>query len=102
MPAQFLSVFTNENSDIPSLPSNQLAKIHNIDFSTRGIECIFEKLYSSKSADPDNIPTCILKSCASEIAPILQITYTQSFNEGTLRSEPILYQCLRKGIDEVL
>ena len=84
---QFLSVFTQENSDIPTLPSNQYPDTDNIDFTSNGIKCILENLDSSKSADPDSIPTRILKLCATEISPILQIILSQSFKEGILPSD---------------
>jgi len=41
----------------------------------------------SKSAGPDNIPTRILKLCATEISLVLQITFSQSFREGLLPSD---------------
>ena len=84
---QFLSVFTQENSDIPTLPSNQYPDTDNIDFTSNGIKCILENLDSSKSAGPDSIPTRILKLCATEISPILQIIFSQSFKEGILPSD---------------
>ena len=39
---------------------------------------------AKKSSGPDNIPSWILKECADEIAPILQIIFTQSLNTHTL------------------
>ena len=62
----FLSVFTQENS---TLPSNQYPNTDNIDFTSNSIKCILENLDSSKSAGPDSIPTRILKLCATEISP---------------------------------
>ena len=72
---QFLSVFTQENCDIPTLPSNQYPDTENIDFTSNGIKCILENLDSSKPAGPDSIPTRILKLCATEISPILQVIF---------------------------
>ena len=41
----------------------------------------------SKSAGPDDIPSCVLKLCAAEVSPFLQFIFTQSLNEGTLPSD---------------
>ena len=64
---QFVSVFTNENSDIPQLPTTPYPILQDIIFSTVGIKCILEKLEPSKSAGPDGIPTRVLKLCATEL-----------------------------------
>ena len=47
---QFLSVFTQENPDIPTLPLNQLPETDSINFSSNGIKCILENLDPSKKA----------------------------------------------------
>jgi len=75
----FYLFFTQENSSIPSFPPNQFSEIDNINnLATNGIKYILENLDPRKSAGPDNIPTCILKLCATEISPILQIIFSQS------------------------
>jgi len=84
---QFLSVFTQKNSDIPTLPLNQLPETDSINFTSNGIKCILENLDPSKSSGPDNIPTHILKLCAAEISPVLQIIFSQSYQEGLLPSD---------------
>jgi len=84
---QFLSAFTQENSDIPILPLNQLPETDSIKFTSNGIKCILENLDPSKSSGPDNIPTRILKLCAAEISPVLQIIFSQSYQEGLLPSD---------------
>jgi len=84
---QFLSVFTQEDPIIPTLPPNQLPETDNITFTSNGIKRILENLDPSKSAGPDNIPTRILKLCAAEISPVLQIIFSQSFQNGLLPSD---------------
>ena len=42
---------------------------------------------AGKAAGPDNIPTRIMKVYAVQIALILQIMFTQTFNSGTLPSD---------------
>ena len=43
--------------------------------SIEGIEALLTKLDTNKYAGPDQIPSYILKHCAHEIAPILQVIY---------------------------
>jgi len=54
---------------------------------TFGIKCILEKVDPSKSAGLDGIPTCVLKSCATEISSFLQVIFNQSLNEGMLPND---------------
>ena len=62
-PNQQFSSFTHESSDIPILPLNKFPVVHNVDFSSK---CILEKLDSSKSVNPDSIPTGILSHLMKE------------------------------------
>ena len=45
-----------------------------ISFSVDGISKLLSELDPSKSPGPDGISPIILKCCAAEIAPVLQIT----------------------------
>ena len=56
----------------------------NISFHVEGIYKLLNNLNIYKSPGPDEIPTRILKFCATEIAPILQIIFTQSMTTGNL------------------
>jgi len=73
--------------NILSIPQNQFSEIDNINFTTNGIKFILENFDPNKSAGPDNIPNHILKLCATEISPILQLIFSQSFKEGLLSSD---------------
>ena len=53
-------------------------------FNVNGIKALLNMIQPKKSSDPDNIPSWILKECADETAPILQIIFTQSLNTHTL------------------
>ena len=55
--------------------------------SIEGIEALLTKLDTNKSAGPDQIPPYILKQCAKEVAPILQVIFNQSVNSGQLSSD---------------
>ena len=50
--------------------------------SIGGIEALLTKLDSNKSAGPDQIPSYILKHCAKEVAPILQVIFTISIPQA--------------------
>ena len=56
-------------------------------FTTNGIQKLLEDLKPGKAAGPDNIPTWTLKVCAVQIAPILQIVFTQTFSSGALPND---------------
>ena len=56
-------------------------------FTTNEIQKLLEDLKPGKAAGPDNIPTWILKVYAVQIALILQIMFTHTFNSGTLPSD---------------
>ena len=56
----------------------------NILFSAHGNQLLLENIVPGKAPGPDALPTYIFKYCASKIAPILQVLYTQSLSTGTL------------------
>jgi len=86
---QFHSVFTNENlTDIPTVESSSHpSPMPDISISTEGIFKLLSELDTNKSPGPDEIPSVVLKHCAAEIAPILQIIFTQSMSTGTIPSD---------------
>ena len=86
---QFQSVFTIEDqSSVPSLASiDYISTMPAISITTRGIENLLGNLDPSKAMGPDKISPYILKYCAAEISPILQLIFTQSLNTGQLPSD---------------
>jgi len=58
-----------------------------ITFSVDGIQHLLSCLGVNKASGPDNISPFILKECANEISPVLQVIFTQSLNTGTLPSD---------------
>ena len=56
----------------------------NISFN---IEGIYNGLHINKSPGPDEIPSRILKYCATEISPVLQIIFTQFMLSGVLPND---------------
>ena len=82
---QFESVFTNEDVlSIPRLGHSAYPTIHDVLFTTHGIQLLLEKLDPAKAPGPDQLPTRVLKLCAKQIAPVLQVIYSQSLDHGTL------------------
>jgi len=58
-----------------------------ISFSTSGIQTLLYNLDPNKVQGPDRIVPFVLKNCAAEIAPILEIIFKQSLNSGVLPSD---------------
>ena len=56
-------------------------------FTINTIQKLLENMKPGKAAGPDSILTWILKICAVQIALILQIMFTQTFNSGALPSD---------------
>ena len=84
---QFFSVFTRENNITPVISSSPNPPMSDITFTANGIEHLLKNLKPGKAAGPDDIPTWILKICAVQVAPILQVIFTQSLNSGTLPND---------------
>ena len=64
---------------IPTMPA--------ISITNNGIKNLLCNLDPNKAMGPDKISPYILKYCAAEISPILQIIFTQSLNTGELPSD---------------
>ena len=86
---QFQSVFTREDvSNIPNLnDNNHIAPMPTISFTTAGIQSLLSDIDPNKAQGPDKIAPFILKNCAFEITPILQVIFEQSLNSGILPSD---------------
>ena len=57
-----------------------------IKFSTRKVRKVLLQLSTSKSSGPDCIPAIVLKSCAPELAPVLNKLFRLSYNLGIFPS----------------
>jgi len=86
---QFYSVFTDE--DLMEIPESADTKVTSnillITFSVTGIEHQLNLLNTHKSSGPDCIPAFVLHHCATEIAPILTVIFSQSLNTGLIPSD---------------
>ena len=74
-----------KGSQPPFYPSSTITTPP-IKFSTRNVRKALLQLYISKSKGPDGIPAIVLKSCASEFAPVLKKLFQLSYNLGIFPS----------------
>ena len=86
---QFKSVFTKESKEdtLPTLSEPQYPPMPDIKIHTEGVEKLLGKLGTHKVSGPDNIPNMILKTCASELAPVITNIFQQSLDTGTLPTD---------------
>ena len=82
----FQSVYSDHGSCIsPSVvESNPLSTetLNLIEVSTTEVTTLLEELDCSKAPGPDNIPTVVLKRCASALAPSIAALFNGSFANG--------------------
>ena len=82
--AQFSSVFTEEDTEnLPQL-DKQYPSLSILSVSAIGVEKLLLNLNASKAAGPDKLSGKLLKATAHEIAPVLQVIFQRSIDEGTL------------------
>ena len=88
MNSNFFSVFTTEDYlNFPTLDCFVDKKLANTDCSVNEVKCHLLKLKTNKSAGPDHVAPCILKSCALELASWLAYVVNKSFSIGLLPDE---------------
>ena len=75
----------DQESQPPLYPTATLA-MSSIKFSTRKVRKALLQLNTSKSSGPDGIPAIVLKSCAPELAPVLDKLFQLSYNLGIFLS----------------
>ncbi|KAI8486093.1 hypothetical protein Bbelb_361930 [Branchiostoma belcheri] len=81
--AQFESVFTREDKSIvPTLGEPTAPTIPPINISVEGVAKQLSCLNPNKSTGPDGKPPRLLKTVAVQIAPILQVIFSQSISTG--------------------
>ena len=82
--AQFSPVFTEEDTEnLPQL-NKQYPSLSILSVSAIGVEKLLLNLNASKAAGPDKLSGKLLKATAHEIAPVLQVIFQRSIDEGTL------------------
>ena len=85
---QFCSVFTRDSTS-PQLdiPGNPFPEAEPLRIDQNGLEKLLRNLNASKAAGPDNLPSQVLKHCASHVAPILTIIFRHSIKTGVLPAD---------------
>ena len=82
--AQFSSVFTDEDTEnLPQL-NKRYPSLSVLNVSAIGVEKLLLNLKANKAAGPDKLSGKFLKATAHEIAPVLQVIFQRSIDEGTL------------------
>ena len=84
--SQFQSVFTKEDcSNLPTLNSSPTKSMLPIQISTEGIAKLLKELTLQKAPDGPNCFTeTILKTCAEQVAPLLQQIFQKSLDTDEL------------------
>ena len=84
----FQSVFTIEDlTNVPNKGTSSCSAMEPIVFTVPGVLSLLEYLEVVKSPGPDKIHPLILKHCASELAPVLQVIFSQSLSTGNIPSD---------------
>ena len=84
----FSSVFTVEDyGNFPTPDCVVVKKLENINCSANEVRRLLLKLKPNKSPRPDNIAPCVLRECASELAPSLAHILNKSFSSCLLPYE---------------
>ena len=84
----FQSVFTHElDTELPDKGPSPYPSMSNIDITTQGIAKILNGLNIHKASGPDLISTRFLKETADVIAPLLQVIFKASLNNGEVPSD---------------
>ena len=84
----FQSVFTIEDlTNVPNKGTSNCSTMKPIVFTVPGIQSLLENLEVVKSPGPDKIHPLVLKHCAGELAPVLQVIFSQSLSTGNIPSD---------------
>ena len=73
----------DSGNDLP-FQSSPHSKMPDIQISKKGTECLLKKLNPHKAAGPDQIKPIVLQTLHKELAPILQVIFQRSVNQGKL------------------
>ena len=83
--SQFKSVFNVEDSsnlNIPNKGSSPYPDINHLEIGLEGVAKQFNNINPNKASGPDELPARLLKTVSSEIAPLMQFLFQQSYNQG--------------------
>ena len=81
--SQFKSVFNIEDStNIPIKGSSSYPDINHLEIGLEGVYKQFNNINPNKACGPDELPAKLLKTVSSEIAPLMQFLFQQSYDQG--------------------
>ena len=72
---------------MPTLVESDYPDMPEIEITLDVVVGLLQKLKPFKACGPDQIPNCILKEAAKEIAPALLLLYGSSFRQSKLPNE---------------
>ena len=84
---QFVSVFTNESGQPPSMESEPVEDCPPLIISEEGVEKLLRDLNPSKACGADNIPAWFLKMASKQLAPIFTNLFQSSIDSGVVPEE---------------
>ena len=84
---QFVSVFTNESGQPPSMESEPVEDCPPLIISEEGVEKLLRDLNPSKACGADNIPAWFLKMTSKQLAPIFTNLFQSSIDSGVVPEE---------------
>lgn len=61
-----------------------------INITLEGVYRLLKGINPAKACGPDNLPSRVLKECATEIAPVIRLLFQLSLNNGTLPADWLL------------
>lgn len=84
---QFTSVFTKERKDIPDKGASPFQDIPDLQVELEGVVKQLQQLNCNKAGGPDDIPARFLHDYSTELGPILQFIFQQSYDTSSLPSD---------------
>jgi hypothetical protein len=85
---QFQSVYTKEDTTtLPDKGNSTIKSMNDIYITENGVIKLLKDLNPHKASGPDQIPTRLLKLCASELAPAVVRVFQTSLDSGTVPSD---------------
>ena len=98
---QFQSVYTKEDTTtLPDKDNSTTKSMNDIYITENGVIKLLKDLNPHKASGPDQIPTRLLKLCASELAPAIVRVFQTSLDSGTVPSdwkEALITPLFKKG-----
>ena len=76
--------FIRDNGQVNNFTSRIESEMNPIETSVEGIGKLLREIDRKKAPGPEGIPAAVIKTLADELAPLLQVFYQKSLDEGTV------------------